>query len=163
MAEELRAHTACTPKEGTKDRSAAGYGAEKKMDGISRLSRGSWVPRRYLDPPPPVTLRFASAGAFLASSQLLVRARWLWWNREKRLDLDSTTPSVLSRGVVVVGAGPIGRDCGCCIFWSGRVDMDVWARFYNAVGRGKGLKEKSGTRERSHDLRWRRARPCSGP
>jgi hypothetical protein len=98
MAEELRAHTACTPKEGTKDRSAAGYGAEKKMDGISRLSRGSWVPGRYLDPPPPVTLRFASAGAFLASSQLLVRARWLWWDREKRLDLDSTTPSVLSRG-----------------------------------------------------------------
>jgi hypothetical protein len=88
---------------------------KKKMDGISRLSRGSWVPGRYLDPPPPVTLRFASAGAFLASSQLLVRARWLWWDRAKRLDLDSTTPSVLSRGVVVAGAGPIGRDCGCCI------------------------------------------------
>jgi hypothetical protein len=27
--------------------------------------------------------------------------------------------------------------------------MDVWARFHNAVGRGKGLRKFGGTRERS--------------
>ena len=140
---------------------------EQKKDGISRQSRGFGVPGRYrLLDPPPVALRFASAGGFwrtLDTSEVLVRARWLWWDRARRLDLDSTTPSVLSRGVVVAGAGPIGRDCcGCCIFWSGSVDMDVWARFHNVVGRGKGLRRFGGTRERSCDLRWRRARPCSG-
>jgi len=50
--------------QGTKDRSAAGYGSEKKMDGISRLSRGFGVPGAISTHHRSVALRFASAGAF---------------------------------------------------------------------------------------------------